>query len=384
MCFVHGSIDQVVAVCPMCTVFPHPRCPHQREVCRNRTLHPRIDVSYLKNAEVDSFNGCGYCKWARTNPPPKHAGFHNPGWPGCCRPPTLADHKLIHAADWRSISIIHHVPIPPDIRAALDSLRSSPVPRNNPTSHSRSPSISPRAAKQPRTQRNTTNSHSPSSSVPTPSTLDQHRRQSPHGSLHSSPKRNNLDLERRTSGSGPRGGPAVTPAAPSVSTTKVVVAAINQSSPVRSGGGTSRRSSVSNTNTNTPVKAAPAPRAPSSPFTTPRTKDPPSTTSAPSSSSSSSSNSGSGSLTDSTITSDGGFTDYLSDESEAELQRQAEARAALLAQNQAEELEFRAARLQLAHVDLWPPRVWIGGAAVGAGVVGGGGGGGAVGKAGAR
>jgi len=63
-------------------------------------------------------------------------------------------------------------------------------------------------------------------------------------------------------------------------------------------------------------------------------------------------------MTDSTVTSDGGFTDYLSDESEAELQRQAEARAALLAQNQAEELEFKAARQQLAHIDLRPPKTW--------------------------
>ncbi|KAJ6629105.1 hypothetical protein B0H10DRAFT_1626454, partial [Mycena sp. CBHHK59/15] len=60
----------------------------------------------------------------------------------------------------------------------------------------------------------------------------------------------------------------------------------------------------------------------------------------------------------STITSDGGFTDYLSDESEAELQRQAEAKAALVAQNEAEELEFRAARQALATVGLRPPKSW--------------------------
>jgi len=59
-----------------------------------------------------------------------------------------------------------------------------------------------------------------------------------------------------------------------------------------------------------------------------------------------------------TVTSDGGFTDYLSDESEAELQRQAEAKAALLAQNHMEEQEFRAARQQLANVDLRPPKSW--------------------------
>ncbi|KAF9646772.1 hypothetical protein BDM02DRAFT_3062849, partial [Thelephora ganbajun] len=61
---------------------------------------------------------------------------------------------------------------------------------------------------------------------------------------------------------------------------------------------------------------------------------------------------------DSDITVDGGFTDYLSDESEAELQRQAEVRAALIAQTKMEEQEFRAARQQLATVDLRPPKSW--------------------------
>jgi hypothetical protein len=77
--------------------------------------------------------------------------------------------------------------------------------------------------------------------------------------------------------------------------------------------------------------------------------------SAHSDSSDSSSQSGS---SDGTITSDGGFTDYLSDESEAELQKQAEAKAASLAQTHAEEQEFKAARQQLAGVDLRPPKSW--------------------------
>ena len=80
--------------------------------------------------------------------------------------------------------------------------------------------------------------------------------------------------------------------------------------------------------------------------------------SAHSDSSDSSSQSGS---SEGTITSDGGFTDYLSDESEAELQKQAEAKAALLAQTHAEEQEFRAARQQLANVDLRPPKSWVAG-----------------------
>ncbi|PBK72591.1 hypothetical protein ARMSODRAFT_855899, partial [Armillaria solidipes] len=121
MCYGYGSLDQAISTCPMCKVFPHPsRCPHVREVCRNRASHPRFDVYFLKNAEVDSFNGCGYCKWARTNPPQKAAGYLNPGWPGCCRPPAPSEHRMIQAADWRSVSIVHHIPIPPDIKAALD------------------------------------------------------------------------------------------------------------------------------------------------------------------------------------------------------------------------------------------------------------------------
>jgi len=74
--------------------------------------------------------------------------------------------------------------------------------------------------------------------------------------------------------------------------------------------------------------------------------------------SSSDSGSSQGSMSDATVISDGGFTDYLSDESEAELQRQAEAKAALVAQNQAEEQEFKAARQQLAAVGLRPPKSW--------------------------
>ena len=59
-----------------------------------------------------------------------------------------------------------------------------------------------------------------------------------------------------------------------------------------------------------------------------------------------------------TIISDGGFTDYLSDESEAELQRQAELKAAMIAQSYQEEQEFKAARQQLASIDLRPPKSW--------------------------
>ncbi|KII95230.1 hypothetical protein PLICRDRAFT_74951, partial [Plicaturopsis crispa FD-325 SS-3] len=133
MCYPQGSIDQAIGVCPMCKVFrpSGARCPHLKDVCRNRALHPRHDVVYLKNAEVQTFNGCGYCKWARTNPPLKASGYQNPGWPGCCRPPSASEYKMIPAADWLAVSIVHHVPIPAEIKSLLDTLsKGTPSPGN--------------------------------------------------------------------------------------------------------------------------------------------------------------------------------------------------------------------------------------------------------------
>ena len=88
MCFIDRSLEQVTAVCSLCKAFPprngypyvtllyitfayraHPRlvphsCPHKDAmgVCKNRTNHPRHDVLYFRNAELSSFNGCGFCK----------------------------------------------------------------------------------------------------------------------------------------------------------------------------------------------------------------------------------------------------------------------------------------------------------------------------------
>lgn len=86
--------------------------------------------------------------------------------------------------------------------------------------------------------------------------------------------------------------------------------------------------------------------------------------------------SSSSALSESTVTSEG-FTDYLSDESEAEIQKQvsltlalmppvllttfpcqAELKAAQVAQNIHEENEFKAARKQLVTVGLAPPKSW--------------------------
>lgn len=389
MCHSYGSLDQATNVCLMCKVFPHARCPHNRDVCRNRAVHPRLDVLYLKNAEVDWFNGCGYCKWARTNPPPKQAGYHNPGWPGCCRPPQPNEYRMIQAADWRSVSIIHHIPIPMEVKAALDNLSPKPssptTPRQGskasiPTIDRKNSNGSPpskliipgkasaavtipgkgQSAGSPKLSTTSlsggmSRSNSISTSVPTSWTLEQANPRRPgqadaserqSSSAQSSPNRKHLDLDsppssRRHSGS--------RTSLPAVNSPQVSVSKSTQSSQ-----SPERRRAPPSVPVINAAKSSPPSRAADRPstFLVARSKKDDDGIS------SASSSSGSGSLTDSTITSDGGFTDYLSDESEEELQRQAEAKAALVAQNQAEEMEFKAARQQLAHVDLRPPKSW--------------------------
>ncbi|KAK0190970.1 hypothetical protein F5146DRAFT_577766 [Armillaria mellea] len=323
MCYAYGSLDQAISTCPMCKVFPHPsRCPHVREVCRNRASHPRFDVCFLKNAEVDSFNGCGFCKWARTHPPQK--AYLNPGWPGCCRPPASSEHRLIPAADWRSVSIVHHIPIPPDIKATLD--RAAP-PRAPPKPPAPDRKGSPPNRMPPK---------SPAISIP-PKT-------------RGSPKQGTASLSNALSRSTP---PADTPTS---SPGRKAIDLDGATTPRRNSSAT-RPPPPTRSPPNQPLERrrtlVPSPTAKPRPADTPSPPRPKKDEDAVSSASGSS-----GSMSDSTVTSDGGFTDYLSDESEAELQRQAEARAALVAQNQAEELEFKAARLQLTHVDLRPPKSW--------------------------
>jgi hypothetical protein len=119
-----------------------------------------------------------------------------------------------------------------------------------------------------------------------------------------------------------------------------------------------RRSSTTSSNPPPPPVKPPPPTRPSgrqSPAVAPRA---PITRALSSASSSDGSDHSFDSLTDGTMTTDGAFTDYLSEESEAELERQAEARAIYIAQTQAEEQEFKAARQQLASVDLRPPKSW--------------------------
>ncbi|KAF9263521.1 hypothetical protein L218DRAFT_959066 [Marasmius fiardii PR-910] len=395
MCYPEGSVQHAVNVCPMCKVFPHPnRCPHMREVCRNRSLHPRADYLFLTNAEVETFNGCGYCKWARSDPPTKASGMNNPGWPGCCRPPASNEYRMIPAADWRSVSIVHGVSLPPEIKSALDilsppkvstsalasppsSMKNSksvvpPLDRRNsgsPPSRSLASSKSSAAAstsskarpggspKQSAASLSGSMSRATGSAAGLATTTpEQSARRSIDASeksgsrsAHSSPSRKQLDLDnqitpRRNSGGRTSTSTTTSPTSPSAKTV-------------------GERSSVTSDRRRATISATHPPNSIRNSTTTASSPLPKSSQKDTGNMSSGSSNNGSDdrssdSMSDSTITSDGGFTDYLSDESEAELQRQAEARAALLAQNQAEEMEFKAARQRLAHIDLNPPKSW--------------------------
>jgi hypothetical protein len=174
-------------------------------------------------------------------------------------------------------------------------------------------------------------------------------------SSHSSPGRKNVDLEASVTRRNSSSRPSVSAVANLLSATNLSIDAHPQETQLRRRGSITVSPSIS-PKPNSGLR--PADRAMGSAASRTQPRRAGSDISSASSSSSGGSSDGLGSVTDSTVTSDGGFTDYLSDESEAELQRQAEARAALLAQNQAEEQEFKAARQQLAHVDLRPPKSW--------------------------
>lgn len=387
--------------CPMCKVFKPTgaRCPHIRDLCSNRALHPRHDVVHLRNAEVKSFNGCGYCKWARTNPPPKLSGHYNPGWPGCCRPPTSSEQRFVQAADWPTVSIVHNIPMPPEIKSILENLasRGSPLPgmtsssrsqgtqaivpsldrRNSGNSPTRRANPSPaktqpvsiptrgtRSGGSPIQQSSSLAGTTPRAAGPLSSSTNIHldhssisRRQTYTEGSAEKPRtptvRRATDADGSLSKRSTSIRPSLSTVAPSFSSSRGIdyspqhhplpYPPVPHPSPVESYTITSQETSSDRilSSRRSALESVMAALDISG-----------------SSEGSSDSGSSRGSESDATVISDGAFTDYLSDESEAELQRQAEAKAALVAQNQAEEQEFKAARQQLVGVGLRPPKSW--------------------------
>ncbi|THV08670.1 hypothetical protein K435DRAFT_772107 [Dendrothele bispora CBS 962.96] len=321
---------------------------------------------------------------------------------------------MIQLAEWKSVSLVHHVPIPPEIKATLDSLSASKPSANSSSLASRSPTSRPampsfdrrasaggspptkssvvpavartasssvaakvRSGGSPKqSSASLSGSLSKSSGAAALSTSTSSSSADPYQSrrapitdatdksrpAQNSPSRKQLDLDNSIT---PRRNSASRSCtSPPTPTSKAAVGAADFKSGAASNQANieRRRSTPSSSAAVSPSSKSPtSSRSNDRPspvnFTTPRTPKKDDNTSSAASNTGSDSRSSSD-YSDSTITSDGGFTDYLSDESEAELQRQAEAKAALIAQMQAEESEFKAARQQLTHVDLRPPKLW--------------------------
>lgn len=365
---------------------------------------------------VQTFNGCGFCKvrylssailpislvvvkWARTNPLPKLSGYANPGWPGCCRSPLGQEQRLVPAADWPAVSRVHHIPIPPDVKALLDSLTSpqrgsSFVPTSRGSPPSQPSSLSRRSGGAVASASRTENAPaqnpvtatprnwsrgSPQQSVASlssstsrssgsdegapspsaPSTAEQRnsprrssievqleRRRDTSREARYSPGRKSVELSSTLSRKGSNPKPSISTTVPSIAVRPKFTRTSLDSVPPEPA--TNPANASSEHGQQDPSSVADRRRRPS-------LNDAFAAMSVSGDSYASSSDSG-GSET--TVTSDGGFTDYLSDESEAELQRQAELKAAMIAQTHVEEQEFKAARQQLASIDLRPPKSW--------------------------
>lgn len=338
------------------------------------------------------------------------AGYQNPGWPGCCRPPGPGEQAYIGAADWRSVSVVHHVPIPPEIKAILDSLtpRSAgsamrtALPSSQPPTMSRRssapvvqalrgdstptktlpmsiPGKAARGGGSPQqltasltgsASRTSGGDGTPSSLQSTTSSMDQvvlprrptietqtDRRRDHSREAKQSPGRKYTELTGTLSRKGSSHRPSLSTSSTSVFVNKITVDAQPQP----------RRTQPSNasppppnsvTASRTAEREAEKERANAAVLRRRRSSLEEGVAGLSISSGSSASSSDSGDGSETTVISDGGFTDYLSDESEAELQRQAEIRAAVLEQSHMEEQEFRAARQQLANIDLRPPKSW--------------------------
>lgn len=294
---------------------------------------------------------------------------------------------MISAIDWRSVSTVYKIPIPAEIKAVLDSIPvgsiKGPPSSSLTASGSRSPQSRPaipsfgrRDSSSPPSRSGTIGKTAGGGTPPPPQTpgRGQSKRapltipdgsgsstKSPASSSSSSPNRRAVDLADALAANAStprRSSVSRAPTTPKMSHATVsVVNAISTSASSKRGtppGSVVSSASPTNKASTSPLTPSKVPAAVAASLAHRS-----SSSSSSSSSSGSSDGGGSGSHSDHTVTSsDGGFTDYLSDESEAELQRQAEARAALQAQSMAEENEFKAARLQLQHVDLRPPKSW--------------------------
>lgn len=339
-------------------------------------------------------------QWARTNQHSNRTVINNPGWPGCCRAPQVQEYVTIPPADWPAVSIIYKVPIPKDIKQVLDLALSKPNPYLRNGTQERKALNRANSSPSSTLSRSSGAAHAAAMAIP-------HRNKG-GGSPQSKPSSLGGSAEHGFSGSLRRSGDTpmkriegfrTTPPSsvrklttdgehghPPVSKTSLIAASIATSPTHKAEDkpALKRRASVSSTRSSrssnsgpqvTPTRVTAGPKTPTATKNAAESKSEKSSSptlgiekdfkslkvKTDSLETSSDGGSRSGSADTSTITSDGAFTDYLSDESDAELQRQAEMRAVILEQQRVEDAEFRAARQQLATVDLHPPRAWSAG-----------------------
>ncbi|QRW16387.1 hypothetical protein RhiXN_04388 [Rhizoctonia solani] len=277
-------------------------------MCRNRANH-KSDVVYFRNTGVPTINGCGYCKWAKEYPPPPGTTLpNNPGWPGCCRPPRPEDAPLIDKDHYGAIVAAW------DQRAlAASTIRTQSAPKRAPIPQF-SEKSDPAAATDP--------SRTPPLSAASP------RRQD---SASASPR---YSSRRQASYD------AQTPSAPLDRARMMPMLSLCSSSSK----GTGRFGP--------PQEAQPPPPAPVDQLSLSSLSSSLSTLRV---SSSAMSDSGSES-SNTTVGTDS--TDYLSDESEEELNRLAVARAMAIERQRVEEAEYESARRGLRDIDLTTPIQW--------------------------
>jgi hypothetical protein len=404
---------------------------------------------FLHFTSHNANHGCYFCQYARTTPQGRSTTIPNPGWPGCCRPPTASEASRIPPADWAAVTAVHKVQPPPEVKALLDALlappasiarvQSSPKVGSTPLSpnqHSKSssggggistggPKASP-AATVSKASRGVNGSGSPklgtapaTGAAPTSPVLappsEMRRSFSGRRDRDVSPAkvpaggitRRSLDHESSTVGRRGSGAlslsPKRKPAPPTAASIGLAISNMSLNDATRpsikrrgsnathgsggsaDSGGNSRRNAadidsgspprlIDVKNTPTPTRAPrkspstgnmkPSATSNKTPSTSPviSTRAPAAVPKVVSSALSDGSSTGSSTRSESTITSEG-FTDYLSDESEAELQRAAEEKAAQLPHTYEEDEDFAKARKQLTGVGLRPPSHWTGRAA---------------------
>ncbi|KAF8709066.1 hypothetical protein RHS03_02735, partial [Rhizoctonia solani] len=275
----------------------------------------RSDVVYFRNTGVPTINGCGYCKvrvwWAKEYPPPPGTTLpNNPGWPGCCRPPRPEDAPLIDKDHYGAIVAAW------DQRAlAASTIRTQSAPKRAPIPQF-SEKSDPAAVTDP--------SRTPPLSAASP------RRQD---SASASPR---YSSRRQASYD------AQTPSAPARQSSYDAHAQSLQQQQQRHG------------TIRAPARGAqpPPPPAPVDQLSLSSLSSSLSTLRV---SSSAMSDSGSES-SNTTVGTDS--TDYLSDESEEELNRLAVARAMAIERQRVEEAEYESARRGLRDIDLTTPIQW--------------------------